>query len=74
MDANRCLAKLKMNSSNTSRNSKVEPNDIAPIDIFAQVLTFLQIKELDVKLTPKEKDWVFQRAKIGKDNTFSKHG
>jgi len=64
MDANRYNANLKVNSSNTSRNLKVEPNDVGPIDILAQVLTYLQIKELDVGFTPKEKDWVFQRAKI----------
>jgi len=76
MDANRYNANFKVNSSNTSRNSKVEPNDVGPIDILAQVLTYLQIKELDVGFTSKEKDWVFKGPKyiIGKDNTFSKHG
>jgi hypothetical protein len=62
MDADRYNANFKVSSSNTSRNSKVEPNDVGPIDILTQVLTYLQIKELDVGFTPKEKDWVFQKG------------
>ncbi len=51
-----------MDSSSTFGNSKVEPNDIGLADFFgnAQVLIYIQIGELDVGLTSKEKDRVLQ--------------
>jgi hypothetical protein len=64
-DHQKVSSQAQMDSSNTYRNLKIEPNDIGHVENFgdAQVLTYLQISELDVGITSKEKDQVLQRAK-----------
>ncbi len=54
-----------MNPLGTSRNLEIKFDGITSMDIFgdAQMLTYLQIRELDVGLTFKEKDQVLQKAK-----------
>ncbi len=41
-------------------NFEVEPNDIGHVDIFgdAQLLTYIQTRELDLGLTSKEKNQI----------------
>ncbi len=47
------------------RNLEIKLDDIKSMDIFrdAQMLTYLQIGELDVRLTFKEKDGILQKSK-----------
>jgi hypothetical protein len=54
-----------VNPLGTSRNLEIKFDGITSMDIFgdAQMLTYLQIRELDVGLTFKEKDQVLQKAK-----------
>jgi len=66
--ANGCqevLCQVQMNPLGTSRNLEIKLDEIRSMDIFgdAQMLTYLQLGELDVGLTFKEKDRVLQKAK-----------
>jgi hypothetical protein len=56
---------IQVNPLGTYRNLQIKLDDIRSMDIFgdAQMLTYLQIGELDVGLTFKEKDRVLQKAK-----------